>query len=176
MRVEVLTDHGGSDLASTLSILPDDWVMLRGYRNRRGTTDHVLVGPRGVWTVEVKRRPVRLNVIGDRWWHERFDARGRLIERGRAVDSRGRSWARQVNDIADNLARWLARKRHETQVRTAVMLLHEQAMIGRCEHLGVDLLSTDPRHLLDALGRRPPTLSAEACKEIVDLVRRHHRS
>jgi hypothetical protein len=40
--------------------LCDSWtwgrVRFRGYRNRRGETDHLLVGPRGGWAMEVKYR------------------------------------------------------------------------------------------------------------------------
>jgi Holliday junction resolvase-like predicted endonuclease len=46
-------------------VLDDAWVMIRGYRNRRGETDHVLVGPGGVWAVEVKRRRIRLHATGE---------------------------------------------------------------------------------------------------------------
>lgn len=62
---------GEDALVWGLSGLSDEWLMLRGYRNRRGETDHVLVGPLGVWAVEVKRRRVRLNAVGDRWWFVR---------------------------------------------------------------------------------------------------------
>jgi hypothetical protein len=48
-----------------LSTLSNDWVLLRGYRNRRGETDPVLVGPAGVWAIEVKRRRVLLHAVGD---------------------------------------------------------------------------------------------------------------
>jgi hypothetical protein len=34
--------RGDVALAWELSGLPDEWVMLRGYRNRRGETDHIL--------------------------------------------------------------------------------------------------------------------------------------
>ena len=34
--------------------LDDDWTLLRGYRNRRGEIDHLLLGPRGLFAIEVK--------------------------------------------------------------------------------------------------------------------------
>ncbi|GIF46583.1 nuclease-like protein [Asanoa ferruginea] len=161
---------GEDPLTAALGVLPDEWVMLRGYRNRRGETDHVLVGPQGIWAVAVKRRRIRLHAVGDRWWWEKLDARGRSIETGWAVDG-GRSWARQVNDIADDLAAWLRRNRHDVQVRTAVVLLHEQAQLGRCQDPTVSLVGTEPTHLLEALARYAAPLAAP---EIADLVRRDH--
>jgi hypothetical protein len=161
---------GEDPLTVALGVLPDDWVMLRGYRNRRGETDHVLVGPQGIWAVAVKRRRIRLHAVGDRWWWEKLDARGRSVETGWAVDG-GRSWARQVNDIADDLAAWLRRNRHDVPVRTAVVLLHEQAQLGRCQDPTVSLVGTEPTHLLEALARYAAPLAAA---EIADLVRRDH--
>ncbi|MEV4620039.1 nuclease-related domain-containing protein [Asanoa sp. NPDC049573] len=166
----VATCWGGDPLTAALGVLPDDWVMLRGYRNRRGETDHVLVGPQGIWAVAVKRRRIRLHAVGDRWWWEKLDARGRSIETGWAVEG-GRSWARQVNDIADDLAAWLRRNRHDVPVRTAVVLLHEQAQLGRCQDPTVSLVGTGPTQLLEALARYAAPLAAP---EIADLVRRDH--
>lgn len=60
--------RGEDALASSLSsALSDDWVMLGGYRNRKGEADLVLVGPSGVWVIEVKNRNVRLHIDGDHW-------------------------------------------------------------------------------------------------------------
>ncbi|HEV8556959.1 MAG TPA: nuclease-related domain-containing protein [Actinophytocola sp.] len=166
---------GEDTLAWALSVLPDEWVMLRGYHNRRGETDHVLVGPQGVWAVEVKRRRVRLNVAGDQWWYEKLDSYGNVVETGPAVDGGGRSWARQVNDIAGDLTSWLNRKGHQIRVSTAVMLLHERAQLGRIEDLTVDLLANHPRYLLDELYRSPPALPPQTCADIVGLIRRDHQ-
>ncbi|MEV4534687.1 nuclease-related domain-containing protein [Asanoa sp. NPDC049518] len=162
---------GEDPLTAALGVLPDDWVMLRGYRNRRGGTDHVLVGPQGIWTVEVERRRIRLHAVGDQWWWEKLDARGHSVETGRAVDRAGRAMPRRVNDIADDLAAWLRRNRHDVPVRTAVVLTHEQARLGHCQDPTVSLVGTHPHHLLDALARYAAPLAA--C-EVADLVRRDH--
>src|ERR1041384_8370166 len=45
-----------------LGVLSDEWTLLRGYANRRGELDHLLVGPRGVWAIEVKGRGIRVHV------------------------------------------------------------------------------------------------------------------
>lgn len=59
--------QGEELMAGSLSTLPDEWVLLRGYRNRRGETDLVLVGPAGMWAIEVKRRRVLLHAVGEQW-------------------------------------------------------------------------------------------------------------
>lgn len=166
--------EGEDALESGLARLSDEWVMLRGYRNRRGETDHVLVGPLGLWMVEVKRRRVRINAVGDQWWYEKLDRRGNVVETGWAVDGGGRSWARQVNEIARDLAAWLARRGHRVQVRTAVMIMHEYAQLGRCENPTVDLVGFQPQHLLDAIANCASPLSPADCREIVRLTERDH--
>jgi len=166
---------GEEALVHGLSGLDDSWIMLRGYMNRRGETDHVLVGPAGVWAVEVKRRRIRLHAVGDQWWFEKLSSRGHVVETGWAVDGSGRSWQRQVNDVAGDLAVWLARNRYSVSVNTAVMVMHEQAVLGRCENLNVKVVGTHPVHLLEAIHRYAYPLDAQACQEIVALVRRDHR-
>lgn len=166
---------GEDALARGLSGLSDEWLMLRGYRNRRGETDHVLVGPRGVWAVEVKLRRIRLNVVGDRWWFEKLDNWGNVVETGWAVDGGGRSWARQVNDIAGDLQAWLDRNHHQVTVHAAVMLMHERAQIGRCENLTVDLVGTQPAHLLHEITARSSPLTPDECQDVARLIRRDHQ-
>ena len=166
---------GEEALQHGLSVLDDSWVMIRGYRNRRGETDHVLVGPGGVWAVEVKRRRLRLHVVGEQWWFEKFDSYGNLVEKGWAIDGGGRSWARQVNDVAADLGAWLARNDLPVPIRTAVMIMHERAALGRCENPTVHAIGTHPAHLLQAIDRYAVALDPKSCERIVALILRDHQ-
>jgi hypothetical protein len=166
---------GENKLAGALAVLSDDWVMLRGYRNRRGETDHVLVGPPGVWVIEVKYWRVRLNIDGDMWWYEKLDHRGNIVDTGLAVDGGGRSWAQQVNEVAVDLQAWLTRNRCDVPISTAVMLMNDGAWIGRWQNLTVNLVANNPAHLLSELGQHQWTLSPQSCEEIVRLIRRDHQ-
>lgn len=166
---------GEDALVCGLSGLSDEWVMLRGYRNRRGEADHVLVGPHGLWAIEVKLRRVRLHVNGDQWRYEKLDRWGNAVETGWATDGGGRSWARQVTDVAEDLSAWLARNGQTVPLRTAVMLMHPAAQLGRCDNLTVDLVATQPSHLLEAIGRRSSPQSLDTCAKIVALIRRDHQ-
>jgi hypothetical protein len=167
--------EGEDALVRELAVLSDDWLMLRGYHNRRGETDHVLIGPRGIWAVEVKRRRVRLYVVGDRWWFERTDRRGKLVGTAWAVDGGGRTWGRQVGDVAADLAAWLARNGYAVPVHTAVMLMHELAVVARCERPDVDLVSARPDRLLTAIHVQPAALGSDTRAAVAELVRRDHR-
>ncbi|MEL7156827.1 MAG: nuclease-related domain-containing protein [Actinomycetota bacterium] len=167
--------RGEQALADGLAELSDDWTMLRGYRNGRGEADSVLVGPLGLWAVEVKNRNVRLNVDGDRLWCERLDRWGNVVGSDDATDRSGRTWARQVTDVADDLARWLRRRDHEVPIRTAVMVLNQRATLGMVNNPPVDLVGTDSRHLLEAIQRSPTVIGPTARQTIVELIRRDHR-
>ncbi|WP_045875779.1 nuclease-related domain-containing protein [Pseudofrankia sp. DC12] len=167
--------QGEQTLAWGLSELDDSWVMLRGYRNRRGETDHVLVGPLGVWMVEVKRRRIRLHVSGDDWWYEKISSRGYVVDKGWAVDGGGRSWSRQVNEIAFELARWLDKNRHYVPIRTAVMIMHDHAVLGDIINPTVSLIGTRPVELLEAMRTHAFPLDEPTCDKIVDLIRRDHK-
>ncbi|WP_320068238.1 nuclease-related domain-containing protein [Micromonospora sp. RTGN7] len=164
---------GENFLVEGLSVLSEEWVMLCGYRNRRGEADHVLVGPTGIWVAEGKYRRVRVTVTGDRWWFEKLDNWGNMVDEGPATDRSGRSWARQANDVAQDLSRWLARNGYRYPVSTAVMLTHHQAEVGECRDLTVNLVGSSPEHLLEEL-RGPAWLSPDDRAEVVRLIERDH--
>ncbi len=167
--------YGEDLLAWKLSSLPDDWIMMRGYRNRRGETDSVLIGPGGVWAIEVKRRRVLLHAVGDQWWVQRISARGHVYESEWAVDGGGRSWPVQVGQVAGDLEAWLTRNRHQVRVRTAVMLMHEDAQLVEVANPAVDFVGTDTDMLVNTMGFLSSPLPSDECAAIVRLVERDHR-
>jgi hypothetical protein len=167
--------QGEDILTWHLADLTDEWVMLRGYRNRRGETDHLLVGPTGVWAIEVKRRAVRVHIVGDQWSYEKLDRWGNVVETGWATDRSGRSWACQVTDVADDLGAWLRKNGHDVPIRTAVMLMHERALIGTHDQLTVDLVANHPDHLRAAMRTNSTLLTRDERDEIIRLITRDHR-
>ncbi|SUA78085.1 Nuclease-related domain [Nocardia otitidiscaviarum] len=175
MRQHGAGAYGEDLLAWSLSALSDAWVMLRGYRNRRGETDSVLIGPDGVWAIEVKRRRVLLHAVGDQWWFQNISARGNLYESEWAVDGGGRSWPQQVGQIAHELEAWLTRQGHQIAVHTAVMLMHEHAQLVEVANPAVDFVGTHPHLLLNTIRHLSSHLTPGDCAEIARLVERDHR-
>jgi hypothetical protein len=153
--------------------LADDWVLFRGYTNRRGEVDHLLVGPRGVWAIEVKGRGVRVNVDGDRWTFDKYDRYGNLIQSGALTDRRGRSWGRQVSDVAADLERFLGSRGVPVPVQPAVAVVHPRAQMGQCHNLLV-VLSIGTGYLLHRIHSQPATLGENLQAKIVKLVRQDH--
>jgi hypothetical protein len=104
--------------------LNDDWTLLRGYRNNRGEIDHILLGPRGVFAIEVKHRNATVQVNGDDWQFDKYDRYGNLVERGRIADRGGRSPSRQLNEPVAELERFLRSRREPVTIGRIVMLTH----------------------------------------------------
>ncbi|MCP9620437.1 NERD domain-containing protein [Nocardia otitidiscaviarum] len=167
--------YGEDLLAWSLSALPDEWVMLRGYRNRRGETDSVLIGPDGVWAIEVKRRRVLLHAVGDQWWFQKISTRGNVYESEWAVDGGGRSWPQQVGQVAHDLEAWLTRQGHRIRVHTAVMLMHEHAQLVEVANPAVDFVGTDARLLMGTIEYLSSPLTPGERAEVVRLAERDHR-
>ncbi|MDL4814263.1 nuclease-related domain-containing protein [Actinomadura opuntiae] len=157
------------------TFLLGDWTLFRGYANRRGEVDHLLVGPCGVWAIEVKGRGVRVHVTGDDWRFEKFDRYGNLVESGVLADRRGRSWGRQVSEIAGELEKFLRSRGTPVPVHTAVVVMHDRAEIGTCRRLGVDAVSVGTFYLLEQIYQTPDDLDGETQDKIVKLVRRDHQ-
>ena len=169
--------HGEESFVATLRLLcPDDDVtLLCGYENRKGEVDGVLVSSSGVWLVEVKNQNVELDVDGTNWTATEIDNWGNVKGRYPAADRTGRSWASQVLQPARDLERWLKRNKLDVPIHTAVMLIHDRASITRVKNPEVDLVSTRPEVLIDAIMSAPPVLSNAQVQSVIKLVRRDHR-
>jgi hypothetical protein len=76
--------RASGELARTLG---DDWVLLRGYRNRRGEIDHLLIGPGGVTAIETKNRNATITCHQGRWDYVKYDNYGNPVERGEITDA-----------------------------------------------------------------------------------------
>lgn len=157
-----------------LQTLPDDWILFRGYANRRGEVDHLLVGPGGVWAIEVKGRGVCVHVDGDQWCYEKFDRYGNLVDQGILADRRGRSWGRQVIDIACDLETFLNSRGIAMSVQTTVVVIHHRASLGSFNNLQVSMLSIGTNYLLDKLRNELQALDANTRRKVAQLIRRNH--
>lgn len=165
---------GEDDLRSRMSRLTDEWTYLAGYKNGAGEIDAILIGPQGVWAVEVKSHRAHLHVDADEWWFDKYDRYGNVVETKWAVDGSGRNWGRQVSDPARKLESWLGRNGLNLQIRTAVVLINPRASLGRIRNQEVDLITCDPRDLSRGRRSRGQALSGTDRGAIAELIRRDH--
>ncbi|MDH4119217.1 MAG: NERD domain-containing protein [Acidimicrobiia bacterium] len=157
--------------------LTDQWLLLHGYLSRRGEADVVVVGPAGVWVIEVKNLRVRLSVRGETWRYDKLDSAGNVVESGDATDGSGRSWGRQAADVATALTPWLRAHDVAASVRTAVVLVREGASIQDLENPCVDVVTADMAKLLHEIKKRAGNdLGLDEITRIADLVRQDHQA
>lgn len=128
---QLVADH----LAASLG---EEWGLLRGYRNRGGEIDDILVGPQGVIAIEVKHRNATVGCSGDEWWFDKYDRWGNHVERGRLTDRAGRSPSRQLNEPADALQGFLASRDKRLAIRRVVLLTHQRSRLGETSEVAVD--------------------------------------
>ncbi len=180
-RDEVVWKAGGEGeqrVADTLCRwFPRDWALVAGYRNAGGEIDQLLVGPQGIMAIEIKFVNGKVYCEGDRWWRDKYDRYGNLVESDVPIaDRKGRGPSAQVNTAADRLEAFLRERAGlSLKVSRAVILAHESSEIGRLSRQTVSLVST-----LDQLNQGlitralPGDLGGATVEQVVEQLRRDH--
>jgi hypothetical protein len=155
-------------------VLDDDWTLLRGYRNRRGEIDDVLLGPRGMFAIEVKHRNATVYVDGDSWEFEKYDNYNNLVDQGRIGDRRGRSPSVQLNEPAGELERFLRSRGQPVAVGRIVMLTHPKSELGGARNLTVDVVATSTDDVFNYLDNSPIVFHSQQLGKLEQLIVRDH--
>jgi Nuclease-related domain len=153
--------------------LDDDWTLLRGYRNRRGEIDHVLVGPRGLFAIEVKNLNATVFVEGNRWRADKYDNYGNLVEQRPLADRKGRSPSVQLSEPARELERFLRERGQPVTVRRVVVLAHRRSKLGDVRRPTV-LIGTSAGYVLGLIGASSDQLGERTRTDVQRLIRRDH--
>lgn len=168
--------EGEQKVAAYLSMLPDDWILVSGYRNAKGEIDQLLVGPRGIFAIEVKFINGVVHCNGDRWWIDKYDRYGNLVEPNKPLaDKRGRGPSKQLNDAADLLQAFLAKRVNVSRVHRVVILSHDSSRLGDLRNITVDVVATLDGLDLDWLfSRSSTTFDAQTVERIVQAIKKDH--
>lgn len=154
--------------------LGDDWVLIRGYCNKRGEIDHLLLGPPGLVAIESKHLNATVSCDGDSWRFEKFDRFGNLVSRGTLADRGGRSPSVQLNEPADLLEHFLGTRGGTVGILRVVLFTHPSSRLGTCGnpsvHVAISALS-----LAGQLNDMPPVLGAAQRARLEELITRDHR-
>jgi hypothetical protein len=165
---------GEQQVATELGrLLDDSWTLLRGYRNRRGEIDHLLLGPRGLFAIEVKNLNATVHVDGDRWRADKFDRYGNLVQQRVIADRLGRSPSVQLNEPADDLERFLGRRGQPAEVQRVVILTHPRSRLGPVRNPTV-LAGTSAGYVLDLAEASASRLDRAQRAAIKELIQRDH--
>ncbi len=155
-------------------VLDDDWTLIRGYRNRAGEIDHLLLGPRGLIAIEGKHRNATVHCAGDHWWYTKFDNYGKAVERGEMTDRRGRSPSQQVNEPASRLEDFLRSRGHPVAIQRFVLLTHPRSQLGNCTRPTVRIATTTSE-VISALNDSGTAISGPDRARLERLIIRDHR-
>jgi Nuclease-related domain len=153
--------------------LNGDWTLLRGYRNRRGEIDELLLGPTGLLAIEVKNLNATVHIDGDRWQADKYDNYGNLVEQRPIADRKGRSPSMQLNEPADALERFLHERGQPVTVHRVVILAHRRSRLGWSRHPTVPV-GTSTGYLLSLVGDSADQLEARQRAGIQRLIRHDH--
>jgi Nuclease-related domain len=156
--------------------LGDDWVLMRGYKNRLGEIDHLLLGPAGLVAIEVKNINGTVHCEGDKWRVDKYDRYGNLVEQYDLVDKgrRQRSPSVQLNEPADLLEDFLHSRGEDVDVLRAVLLTHPRSRIGTCSRATVHIF-TSTGDITRLVKKVPQPLSAARLNRIGELVSGDHQ-
>lgn len=177
-REEILTAGmtGENMVAAELgAALADEWALLRGYRNRRGEIDHILLGPQGMFTIEVKHRNATVDIDGDQWQFAKYDRYGNVVDQGRITDRRGRSPSVQLNEPTADLERFLSSRGQPVRARRVVILTHPRSALGSHRNITVDLVATSPGDLIHLISGSPAALDPAQLREVQQFIVRDHQ-
>jgi hypothetical protein len=166
---------GERRIAQALSqALDDDWTLLHGYRNARGEIDHLLLGPKGLFAIEVKNINATVRVNADTWLADKFDRYGNHVEQYTIADRRGRSPSEQLNQPADTLASFLHSRGQSVPVRRVVALTHARSKLGTHANLTVNVAlgTTD---ILRMINDSPDELDEQRHNKIQQLIEHDHQ-
>ena len=156
--------------------LNDAWVLIKGYRNARGEIDYLLLGPAGLFAIEVKYVNGTFAITRDRWRYVKFDRYGNAVGEGVIEDGgrRHRPPNIQLTEPAELLEGFLAKFGHPVRLDPVVLLNHPNARVARCDDdLGVRVLTSTDRLARLALSGNAK-LSKTQLTEIERLIRRDH--
>jgi Nuclease-related domain len=153
--------------------LGDEWTLFRGYRNRRGEIDHLILGPRGLFAIESKHRNATVSCAGDRWSFIKYDNYGNLVDRGEIADNRGRSPSEQLNQPASQLEDFLRSRGHPVAIQRIVMFTHPRSRVGTCTNPTVHI-TTSVRQVTDLLDHSPAVIAVDEQAELERLIIRDH--
>ena len=154
--------------------LGSDWTLFRGYRNRGGEIDQLLLGPRGLFAIEIKYRNATVTCDGDRWWFTRYDNNGKPVAQGELTDQRGRSPSEQVNQPARRLEDFLRSRGHRVQIQRIVALTHPRSRLGKCVRPTV-LIVTSPAEVISLLRGSAPRIGTDERHQLEELIIRDHQ-
>jgi Nuclease-related domain len=166
---------GEQEVADVLNgALSNAWTLVKGYRNRRGEIDYLLLGPGGLFAIEVKYVNGTFTITRERWRYIRYDRYGNQVGDGLLQDARRRPPNAQLAEPLAMLEHFLASRGQSARMRPVVLLNHPKARVSHCAaDIGVEVLTSTAR-LCDLVLAADGEIGTRKLAEIERLVIRDH--
>jgi len=148
--------------------LSDEWTLFHGYRNARGEIDHLLVGPKGLWAIEVKNINATVRIDRGIWLADKYDRYGNVVDHYPIADKRGRSPSQQLNQPADALEAFLRQRGQPTQVNRAVILIHPRSRLGQHADLSIHVVVGAPDLLTLIAAAKTSLKNTDQLKNLIE--------
>jgi hypothetical protein len=139
----------------------------------RGEIDHLLLGPQGLFAIEVKNINATVSIDGDRWRADKYDNYGNLVEQREVADRKGRSPSEQLNESAGELERFLHERGQRVTVQRVVVLTHRRSRVGPRRHPTVHV-GTSTSYVLSLVDDSKQELNERHRADAERLIRRDH--
>jgi hypothetical protein len=167
--------RGEQEVADVLrGALGDAWALVKGYRNRRGEIDYLLLGPGGLFAIEVKYVNGTFAITRERWRYVRYDNYGNQVGAGILQDARRRPPNVQLAEPLAALEYFLASRGQPARMRPVVLLNHPKAKVSQCApDVGVEVVVSTAA-LRDLVRAADEQVSAGKLADIERLVVRDH--
>jgi Nuclease-related domain len=156
--------------------LDDSWALFKGYRNRAGEIDYLLIGPLGLFAIEVKYVNGAFRITPEQWLYRRSDGYGNEVGDVTVLADRGgRPPQVQLAEPLEQLERFLAKRGQPVPWRSIVLLNHPRAKIISCANgMGAQVL-TSSGQLLELVRSADGDVGSGQVGEIGRLIERDHR-
>lgn len=120
------------------SALGERWTLIAGYCGPSGEIDRILIGPWGIYAIEIKGNRGVIESDGQRWRAKRYGRRGDLLD----IKTLPRAPDAQLLKAVTPLQRWLEKNGVEQRITTVVLFAAEDVRIGRMDSACVDVVTT----------------------------------
>jgi hypothetical protein len=166
---------GEQEVADVLAkALDDAWTLVKGYRNRRGEIDYLLLGPGDLFAIEVKYVNGTFAITRERWRYVRYDNYGNHVGDGLLQDARGRPPNVQLAEPLALLEQFLASRGLPARMRPVVLLNHPKARVSeRAPDVGAEVL-TSTAQLRDLVRAAEGQIPAGKLADLERLIVRDH--
>jgi Nuclease-related domain len=156
--------------------LGDEWRALRGYRNHRGEIDVLLLGPKGLFALEIKNINVTIVCNGDHWHYQKYDKYGNPVGAGGTLtDDAGRSPSQQLNEPTDELIAALARRYPQMWIQRIVVLFNPRGWVDIDSSTLTVAVANEVDFVLQLIAESRVEIPPDAIPELEAMIVADHR-